>query len=331
MTDAPQVRLRVLIADDDLVTRRILQVSVQRLGHDCVLAEDGTKAWEVYTTQPVDVVISDWTMPGIDGLELCRRVRQLGTSAYTYFMLLTANEHKQYFLAGMEAGADDYLRKPPDPDELKVRMITAARITALHQQLSKQNTELERLNSALFDQGRTDPLTGIGNRLRMQEELTQLWSRASRHAEHRFCIALCDVDHFKRYNDTSGHQAGDEVLATIARTLVSSTRGGDAVYRYGGEEFLVMLPEPTVVSAVAAMNRLREAVKQLAIPHPGLLPTATVTISVGVAAYAAGKTLDQVIHESDIALYVAKRTRDCVASFDEIPALEAQALAHAKR
>lgn len=331
MTAEPPLRLRVLIADDDLVTRRILQVSVQRLGHDCVLAEDGERAWQLYTSQPVDVVISDWTMPGLDGLELCRRVRQLGKAAYTYFVLLTANEHKHQFLAGMEAGADDYLRKPPDPDELKVRMITAARITALHQQLSKQNAELERLNSALFDQGRTDPLTGIGNRLRMQEDLSQLWSRANRHPAHWFCIALCDVDHFKRYNDTAGHQAGDDVLATVARTLVSSTRGGDSVYRYGGEEFLVMLPEPMAASAVIGMNRLREAVKGLALPHPGLLAPAVVTISVGVAACAAGKSLDQVIHESDIALYVAKRTRDCVASFEDIPPLEAQALAHAKR
>jgi diguanylate cyclase (GGDEF)-like protein len=231
----------------------------------------------------------------------------------------------------MQAGADDYLRKPPDPDELQVRLTAAARITQLHRQLSRQNTELERLNHALFEQGRTDALTGVGNRLRMQEDLAKLWSRAARYAQP-FCIALCDVDHFKLYNDSCGHQAGDRALHAVAHALATTSRGGDAVYRYGGEEFVTVLPLPGLESAVTAMNRLREAVEALAIPNPAFHDERVVTISVGVAAFDAALTLDEVIKRADVALYVAKsRGRNRVVGFDDVPTLEAQALALAKR
>jgi diguanylate cyclase (GGDEF)-like protein len=324
--------MRVLVVDDDAVTRRILQVAIKRLGYECLLANDGNAGWAVAEREVVDAIISDWTMPGLDGLELCRRVRAQSTSAYTYFILLTANDAKSHFLAGMQAGADDYLRKPPDPDELQVRLAAASRITQLHRQLSQQNAELERLNSALFEQGRTDPLTHVGNRLRMQEDLAQLGSRATRYAQP-FCIALCDIDHFKLYNDSCGHQAGDDVLSAVARTLSQTSRGGDAVYRYGGEEFLVMLPQPDMAAAALAMNRLREAVEQLAIPHPAFRDAVrTVSISVGVARFDPDQSVDDLVKQADVALYVAKsRGRNRVVCFDEIPAPEAQALAMAKR
>jgi diguanylate cyclase (GGDEF)-like protein len=325
----PRVDMRVLVVDDDAVTRRILHVSVTRLGHQCVLAKDGDEGWEIAQREVIDAIISDWTMPGLDGLELCRRVRAQRTSAYTYFILLTANDARQHFLAGMQGGADDYLRKPPDPDELQVRLTAASRITQLHRQLSQQNAELERLNHALFEQGRTDAVTGVGNRLRMQEDLVQLWSRATRYTQP-FCVALCDVDHFKLYNDACGHQAGDKVLQAVARTLSSALRGGDAVYRYGGEEFLVMLPGPGLAAAGIAMTRLRAAIEALAVPHPAFHDRA-VTISVGIAAFDPKLTLDEVIRRADVALYVAKsRGRNRVIGFDDIPPLEADAVALAK-
>ncbi len=324
------IKLRVLVADDDLITRRILQLSLQRLGHDCILAKDGTEALAMFEADQVDVVISDWTMPGVDGLELCRLVRQGGTSAYTYFILLTANEDKHHFLVGMQAGADDYLRKPPDPDELQVRMISATRITALHRQLSHQNAELERLNRALFDQGRTDALTRVGNRLRMQEDLAQLWNRAKRAPAHGFCVALVDIDHFKLYNDACGHQAGDDVLRSVGSTLVGKMRAGDAVYRYGGEEFLVMLPELTLEGATTAMQRLQSAIAELAVAHPAI--GGHVTISIGIAQFSNDKSLDQLIRDADVALYIAKaRGRNRVVSHDQINPLEAEALSFAKR
>jgi diguanylate cyclase (GGDEF)-like protein len=333
MNPEPALKLSVLVADDDAVTRRILQVAITRLGHECMLARDGNEALELYRNTEIDVVISDWTMPGMDGIELCKHIRaQRAATAYTYFILLTTDEDKQHFLIGMHAGADDYLRKPPDPDELMVHLHTAARITALHRQLSRQNAELERLNRELFAQGRTDALTRVGNRLRMQEDLIQLWNRARRYPNSTFCIALCDVDFFKMYNDKAGHQAGDGVLCAVARTLTTSARSGDAIYRYGGEEFLLVLPEQALAGAKTGMNRLREAIKSLAIPHPALLPNRIVTLSCGVASYTAEKSVDEIIKEADVALYVAKsRGRDQVVCYDEIPSLEAQALAMAKR
>lgn len=322
-------KMRVLVADDDAITRRILQISVTRLGHTAVLAKDGAEAWELFQKDNIDAIVSDWTMPGIDGLELCKRVRGTGGSKYTYFILLTANDEKHHFLSGMQAGADDYLRKPPDPEELEVRLTAAARITTLHRQLSRHSAELERLNRMLFEQGRTDPLTGIGNRLRMQEDLAQQWSRAQRY-DQPFCVALCDVDHFKMYNDSCGHQAGDNVLSMVARTLSTSLRGGDAVYRYGGEEFLVVLPEPAAGTAVIAMNRLREAVEQLGIENPAVLRK--LSMSIGIARSVSESSVDDLIKHADIALYVAKsRGRNCVVSYDDVPQLEAEALALAKR
>jgi two-component system, cell cycle response regulator len=143
--------MRVLIAEDDAVSRMILRRAVQRFGHEVLVAEDGRKAWELYRETPgVDVVISDWMMPDIDGLELCHRLREEKRDEYTYFIFLTTLNGKEHLLEGMQAGADDYLSKPLDRDQLEVRLIAAARITALHRQLTKQKEELEKLNFELF-------------------------------------------------------------------------------------------------------------------------------------------------------------------------------------
>lgn len=167
--------MRVLLAEDDAVSLLILRRAVEKLGHECLAAENGEDAWQTYKENPdVGVIISDWMMPGVDGLELCRRVREEEREGYTYFIFLTALGDKEHLLMGFEAGADDYLSKPLDREELQVRMISAGRLTKLHQQLAEQRSELEKLNSRLTDQARTDHLTGLGNRLRMQEDLEVL-------------------------------------------------------------------------------------------------------------------------------------------------------------
>ena len=167
--------MKILIAEDDLVSRTILKRAVEKFGHECLAAEDGEKAWELYReSSGVDVIISDWMMPGMDGLELCRLIRNEERDEYTYFIFLTALGDKDHLLMGLEAGADDYLGKPLDRDELQVRLISASRVTALHRRLAYQNSELERLNRKLFNQSREDPLTHLGNRLRLHEELEVL-------------------------------------------------------------------------------------------------------------------------------------------------------------
>jgi two-component system, cell cycle response regulator len=309
--------LRVLIAEDDAVSRTILRRSVEKLGHECLVSEDGEKALELYRKTPdVDLVISDWMMPGIDGLELCRLIREERRDGYTYFIFLTALGDRDHLLMGLGAGADDYLSKPLDRDELQVRLISAYRVTQLHRRLALQNKELERLNSTLFEQSREDPLTHLGNRLRLNEDLDVLQARTRRYG-HTYSVALCDVDAFKAYNDHYGHLAGDEVLKRVAETIARQRRSGDTAYRYGGEEFLVILPEQTLQAATAAADRLRKAVEELRIPHEANDPPGIVTVSVGVAAISSEHptNADELLKQADAALYRAKAAgRNRVAS-----------------
>ena len=256
-------------------------------------------------------------MPGIDGLELCRSIREEERDGYTYFIFLTALGDKGHLQSGLEAGADDYLSKPLDRDELQVRLISASRVTALHWRLAYQNEELEMLNRKLFDQSREDALTHLGNRLRLREDLETLSAQVERYG-HTYCTMLCDVDFFKAYNDTYGHLAGDEVLKRVADVISENLRGGDLAYRYGGEEFLIILPQQSAESAVSTADRLRGAAEDLRIPHEKN-PPGVVTISVGVAALSASelKSADDLLKEADEALYRAKESgRNRVVSYE---------------
>jgi two-component system cell cycle response regulator len=310
--------LRILVAEDDTVSRTILAKAVEKFGHECLVVEDGEKAWELFQSTPeVDVVISDWMMPGIDGPELCRRVRAINSGWYTFFIFLTALGDKQHLLEGMQAGADDYLTKPLDREQLQVRLIAASRVNSLHRQLNEQKDELEKLNRELFAMSRRDPLTRLGNRLRLREDLETLGAQAQRYG-HSYCAMLCDVDFFKAHNDTYGHLAGDEVLKRVADVISEHLRGGDLAYRYGGEEFLIVLPEQSLESGVSIADRLRRAVEDLGMSHERN-PPGVVTISLGVAALSAGepKSADELLKEADEALYRAKESgRNCVVSYE---------------
>jgi two-component system, cell cycle response regulator len=307
--------LKVLIAEDNATSRMILKKSVEKFGHECLVAEDGEKAWELFQDTPeVDVVISDWMMPGIDGIEFCRRVRETNSDSYTCFIFLTALGDKQHLLEGMKAGADDYLAKPLDREQLQVRLVAASRVNSLHRQLNEQNqqlneqkAELEKLNRELFALARRDPLTHLGNRLRLHEHLKILNAQAERYVRS-YCVMLCDIDCFKLYNDTYGHLAGDEVLKQVAEVISGNLRAGDTAYRYGGEEFLTILPEQTLASATPAAERLRRSVEGLAITHETRTPPGVVTISVGLATFSRGekRSFEELLKEADDALYAAK-------------------------
>lgn len=310
--------MRILIAEDDAVSRAILRRAVEKLGHGCLAASNGGEAWELFKEHPdFDVIISDWMMPGVDGLELCRRVRKHGhTDGYTYFIFLTALGDKEHLLQGLEAGADDYLSKPLDRDELRMRLTSALRVTELHRRLVFQNGELEELNRLLFEQSRKDPLTSLGNRLRLREDLEALSAKAHRY-DHSYAVVICDVDFFKAYNDRHGHLAGDDVLRRVAETISADLRGGDAAYRYGGEEFLILLPEQDPLTATAVAERLRDAVQGLAIPHGASEAASVVTLSAGVAALPASGDPDDLLRKTDSALYAAKKAgRNRVSTSD---------------
>jgi diguanylate cyclase (GGDEF)-like protein len=299
--------VKVLIAEDDAVSRLTLGRAVEQLGHEILVAADGVAAWELFREHAVDVIVSDWLMPGMDGLDLCRRVREAQRETYTYFLLLTSMEGKQNFIQGMQAGADDYLTKPLDREELQVRLQVASRVTSLHHQLAEKTHELERVNRALAESARRDPLTGLGNRLQLRDDLTQLQRRLARYG-HGFGVALCDVDRFKLYNDRYGHVAGDEVLQAISTAIATTIRSCDMAYRYGGEELLVIMPEQSAETSIIAMERVRAAVELLAIPHVENRPHRVVTLSIGLVAIGQGEQFpwETVLNQADTALYRAK-------------------------
>ena len=299
--------MKVLIAEDDAVSRLTLGRAIAQLGHEILMAADGLAAWDLFRQHPVDLIVSDWLMPGMDGLDLCRRVRETRRETYTYFLLLTSMEGKQNFIQGMQAGADDYLTKPLDREELQVRLQVASRVTSLHHQLAEKTRELERANRALAESARRDPLTGLGNRLQLRDDLTQLQRWLARYGRG-FGVALCDVDRFKLYNDRYGHVAGDEVLQAIGTAIATTIRSGDMAYRYGGEELLVIMPEQSAETSIIAMERVRTAVELLAIPHAVNRPHGVVTISIGLVAVGQGEQFpwEKVLNQADTALYRAK-------------------------
>jgi two-component system cell cycle response regulator len=298
--------MKILIADDSPTPRLMLQRELEGLGHECIVAHDGAEAWEMFQGSAVDVVISDWMMPRMDGDELCRRVRADTEAPYAYFILHTSLEDLKHVVQGMQAGADDYLTKPFQRDQLATRLIAADRISVLHRQLASQQTELERLNQMLFEDSRHDRLTGLGNRRRLDEDLERFADLSQRY-DHQLAVVLFDVDRFKQYNDTAGHAAGDEVLRSVAAALAEQCRGGDSAYRYGGEELLVAFPEQNLNNGTIAAERMRATIEALGIPHPGLTPPGVVTVSGGVACLGPDETVASLLGRADAALYRAKR------------------------
>jgi diguanylate cyclase (GGDEF)-like protein len=292
----------------------VLRAVVERLGHACRLASDGDEAWQLFQEERPDVLITDWMMPGLNGPDLCRRVRLHEGDAYTYVILATALGEHENVLEGMEAGADDYLTKPISPFDVRARLVAAKRVTELHK-------ELDRLHTALEAQARTDALTGLGNRLRLHEDLEAMHDRAVRYGQ-AYCVAICDIDDFKQFNDTYGHQAGDDALRKIGAVLNETSRSGDCAYRYGGEEFLIVLAAQTLPQAVVAMERIRHAVEALAIPHRASRAAEVVTISVGVSAWVHEHldTPSAVLSRADHALYESKAAGRNRVTGDEVGA-----------
>jgi len=301
--------MRILIAEDDTVSRLLLQRAVEASGHDCLAAVDGQQAWELFGQTEVDVIISDRQMPEMDGMELCRRVRQQTRDLYTYFIFLTALSEHEQLLSGIEAGADDYLTKPLDPDELKVRLNVASRITSLHRQLAEQKAELKRLNEQLYSQARRDALTQLGNRLRLREDLEIVAARVESNGV-RYSAIMGDVDFFKLYNDHYGHAAGDEVLRAVANVIAQHCRNTDVAYRYGGEEFLIILSDQTPDAATVVAERLRQKVESLNLPHVTKTPPGVVTLSLGMATLEPGtpQAVQLWLKRADDALYQAKQS-----------------------
>lgn len=308
--------MRVLVVDDDPVLRRILRAGLTQAGHEVVEADDGQAAWELLRHDPIRLVITGWIMPRMDGPELIGRIRAADTAAYTYTILLTARDAQDDVVRGLAGGADDYLSKPFDPAELCARTAIGVRIIHLEERLRETRDQLEML--ALHDS-----LTGLLNRRAIEEHAAAELQRAAREGTP-LSLILLDIDHFKAVNDHHGHGAGDEALRLVAATLTGGTRRYQWTGRWGGEEFLLVLPragQPEAV-AVAERLRLRIAATPLRLPDGGAL---TLRASLGVATAAPGDIYDlaALIHHADEALYRAKREgrdRVCVRPAQPDPA-----------
>jgi diguanylate cyclase (GGDEF)-like protein len=292
--------MRVLIADDSAISRRLLEAALLKWDYEVVVASNGTEAWEHLQGEDAPrLAILDWMMPGLSGPEVCRRVREKANEHYTFILLVTSRRHKEDLIEGMEAGADDYLTKPFDQNELKVRLGPGRRIVELQD-------ELLRAQAALREQATKDSLTSIWNRGSILEILASEVDRAER-AENHLGVVLCDLDHFKMINDTHGHEAGDDVLIETATRMLDSTRSYDSVGRYGGEEFLLVLPGCDGDAAECQAQRMRVEIEGR--PVSARVGNISLTASFGVTSLAPGASATSagLIRVADEALYEAKR------------------------
>jgi two-component system, cell cycle response regulator len=299
--------VKILLAEDSVFARQLLRDTLAAGGYEVVLAEDGERAWQALQgADAPSLALIDWMMPGLDGLEVCRRVRAAAREPYVYIIILTGRERPQDVVEGLAAGADDYLKKPFDNQELHARIRTGRRMVELHQQLIAAR-------EALREQATTDALTGIANRRTILETLGRELERARR-AGTSCAVVFVDLDHFKRVNDTHGHAAGDAVLRQAASTMRSTLRPYDLLGRYGGEEFVVVLPGCDVAGARAVAERLRAAVAAAPTVTGELTLRVTCSLGVAVGGGATGVDRERLLSAADAALYRAKQAgRDRVA------------------
>jgi diguanylate cyclase (GGDEF)-like protein len=270
-------------------------------GYDVVLAEDGAQAWEcLQGPEAPDMAILDWIMPEYTGPEVCRMLRSRKGGKYTYVLLLTSKNQREDIVEGMGAGADDYIVKPFDKHEMEVRVRAGRRIVDLQ-------AELMRAQEQLREQATRDALTGCWNRASILEILERELHR-SRREQRPLGVAMIDLDHFKEINDTGGHAAGDSVLRHVVDCMTCSMRNYDAVGRYGGEEFLLVLPGCDEVNLRKQAERMRSALEGLRMPWEGKLLNITASFGLSHADPLAALGPQDLICAADQALYEAKRT-----------------------
>jgi two-component system, cell cycle response regulator len=294
----------ILLVEDDPVTRRLIARLLRRAGYAVEEAADGVEALARIQQKFFPILITDWEMPLMDGPTLCGNVRQLALQGYVYTLLLTARNTKEHIIAGLEAGADDYLTKPLHDAELFARIKTGARIVALEQNLRAANEHNRKLSI-------TDALTGAYNRRHFSEQLPAEIERCRRY-KHALSIVMSDIDFFKKINDNHGHGAGDEVLGQFVHLIKRSIRStSDWIARYGGEEFVIVMPETGHAGAMQATEKVRAAIA--AEPFATSAGRIAVSASFGVATLTpdgddATQRIDQLIATADARLYTSKHS-----------------------
>lgn len=299
--------VKILLADDDLVSLRLMQRTLENYGYEVVTVTDGLQAAQALCTPGGPrLALIDWMMPGLDGLGVCREVRSRHEEAYVYILLLTSRQSSDDIVSGLEAGADDYLTKPCHAAELKARLHTGRRVLQLEDKLVEAREEM-RFKAT------HDALTSLWNRAGI---LTLLRSEISRATRHRTPLSLlvCDIDHFKRINDTYGHPVGDEILQQVSSYLRHLVRPEDCVGRFGGEEFLIVLGDCDQATLQVRANEIREEISRV----PFLTQEGSVSVSLSFGAITIEPSsevidIDLYVKKADAALYRAKAAgRNCV-------------------
>jgi two-component system cell cycle response regulator len=298
--------MRILIADDELMSRKLLQKTLERAGYEVTAVENGRLAADqLCRANAPRLALLDWVMPELDGPGVCREVRKRKEQSYVYMILLTSKESKEDVVAGLESGADDYLTKPFDPEELKARLRTGLRILDLEDRLVQAR-------EAMRFQATHDGLTGLWNRSMIMDLLGRELAR-SRREQVSTSILMCDLDHFKRVNDTYGHLSGDDVLKETSKRLLASVRSYDFVGRYGGEEFLVVLNNCNPAYALARAEEIRKSISQRPVPTTSGLVPLTMSLGLLISQEWGCQPVEELLREADAALYVAKAAgRNCV-------------------
>jgi diguanylate cyclase (GGDEF)-like protein len=307
---------RILIVDDHEDNVEVIRARLETRGYQIESAADGEEALERVRNSPPDLILLDVMMPRIDGMEVVRRIKSDESLPFIPVIMQTALDTVQHKVEGLDAGADDYVTKPINFAELEARVKSMLRIKMLQDELTRANQDLERANGELLRMAVTDALTGLHNRRRVEELLHEMFEHSIRLHEPLAC-AMFDLDHFKSVNDTYGHQAGDAVLQQLAGILKASAREIDRVGRYGGEEFIVLLPGAVLDAAVTFAERTRQQVESHTFTFEG--GSLRRTMSCGVAAFPHSRIehREALVKAADDALYVAKELgRNRVVRFD---------------
>jgi two-component system chemotaxis response regulator CheY len=295
--------MKIIIVEDEPISRRILENFLREWGYEVISTTDGMEAWEIIRSPDApSLVISDWMMPKMDGVELCEKIRGMEKAQYTYFILLTTKAEKRDIIKGLESGADDFIVKPFDREELKYRVKIGERIINLEQRIMQL--------------ANTDYLTGVLNRRAFMERMEGEINRSIRNKKE-ISIILMDIDHFKKVNDKFGHQVGDLVLQRFTEHILMASRSYDFVGRYGGEEFIVGLPETNMEQSLLIAERMRQNIEEMQLTFPDNPQVAIrITASFGITSCVieSFEKIDSVIKLADDALYRAKtegRNRVC--------------------
>jgi diguanylate cyclase (GGDEF)-like protein len=305
--------MKILLADDEPIARTMLEHWLTGWGYVVTPVKDGEAALEALRADPeIRLAVVDWVMPKLDGITVCRKIRSGPSEPYIYLVLLTARDNKADIVAGLDAGADDYLIKPCNPLELKVRLRAGRRVVELQEQLvsARESLRFEAMH---------DSLTGLLNRRAILEQLDRELLRAARRGAP-VAVALADVDHFKSINDAYGHSTGDAVLREVARRTKTCVRAYDSIGRFGGEEVLCVLPECGADVALGIAERIGVVLKQSPIPTPDSSVPITLCSGVASTEQLPGATAEQLMRAADVALTRAKRagpSQCCLATVQE--------------